>query len=382
MKRVLLPALILAALGAPLVAQEEEHDHAEMDHAAMGHEMGEMEMADDSAMPELPRVNDLLRVHRDEDERVVEVIVGPVSLPAGSGHLRTPIQMIELGVEGWMHGFSWEMRDVDGNVLPERLLHHVNLIDPDSRELFSPIARRIMAAGRETKEEGVPGVLGYPLLDGNRVLVNAMFAALADEAYDEAYLHISLPFTPSDDPGFIRPRNVFPFYLDVMGPVGDKEFALPPGTHGRTWEGSPAVSGRLLALGGHLHDYADWIRLEDLTTGEVLWDAEPVKDENGLVSEVPIGSLWWRGGVKIDAGHEYRISVQYTNPLDVPAPDAAMGAIGGVILADGAEWPEFDREDPAYVADLRNTLNKPNESHEHGHAATMEGMSEGHSGSS
>ena len=27
-----------------------------------------------------------------------------------------------------------------------------------------------------------------------------------------------------------------------------------------------------------------------------------------------------------------------------------------------------------YAQDLRNTLNKPNESHEHGHAATMEGM--------
>ena len=372
MKRTLVNAVALLALGLPVGAQEAEHDHAEVDHAAMGHEMGDMEMVDESAAPELPTENDLLRVQRDDDARVVEVIVGPVSLPAGSGHLRTPIQMIELGVEGWMHGFSWEMRDAAGNVLPERLLHHVNLIDPDNRELFSPIARRIMAAGRETKKEGVPGVLGYPLGPGNRVLVNAMFASLDDEGYEEAYLHISLPYTPADDPGFIRPRNVYPFYLDVMGPVGDKEFPLPPGTHGMSWEGSPAVSGRLLALGGHLHDYADWIRLEDVTTGKVLWETEPVKDDAGLVSEVPIGNLWWRGGIKIRADHQYRISVQYTNPLDGPAPDAAMGAIGGVILADSAEWPEFDRENPAYVEDLRNTLNKPNESHEHGHAATME----------
>jgi hypothetical protein len=364
MKRTFFLIAMMAAAVAPLRAQEAEHDHAAMDHAAMGHEMPEA--VDESGPPVLPTVNDLLRVERLAGETILEVIVGPVSLPQGTSHLRTPIQMIELGIEGWMHGFSWEMRDVDGNVLPERLLHHVNLIAPDSRELFSPIARRIMAAGRETKKEGVPGVLGYPLRPGNRVLVNAMFASLPDASYDEAYLHIQIPYTPADDPGFIRPRNVYPFYLDVMGPVGDKEFPLPPGTHGRTWEGTPAVSGRLLALGGHLHDYGDWIRLEDVTMGRVLWEGEPVKDESGAVSSIPVGKLWWRGGVKIEADHVYRISVQYTNPLEVPAPDAAMGAVGGVILADNAEWPEFDREDPDYVQDLRNTLNKPNESHEHG----------------
>jgi hypothetical protein len=363
MKRLFPLVLVFASGFAPLDAQEAEHDHAAMDHAAMGHEMPGT-AAD--APPVLPTVNDLLRVQRLDGERVLEVIVGPVSLPQGTSHLRTPIQMIELGIEGWMHEFSWEMRDADGNALPDRLLHHVNLIDPDSRELFSPIARRIMAAGRETKKEGVPGVLGYPLKPGNRVLVNAMFASLPEASYDEAYLHIQLSYTPSDDPGFIRPRDVYPFYLDVMGPVGDKEFPLPPGTHGRTWEGSPAVSGRLLALGGHLHDYGDWIRLEDVTTGKVLWEGEPVKDESGAVSSVPVGKLWWRGGVKIEVDHVYRISVQYTNPLDVPAPDAAMGALGGVVLADHAQWPEFDREDPEYMQDLRNTMNKPNESHEHG----------------
>ncbi|MDH3732904.1 MAG: hypothetical protein OEU54_05190 [Gemmatimonadota bacterium] len=368
MRRRWVTSILAGAIAcSPAVAQEVEQDHAAMDHAAMGHETGEV--IDESAPPELPIVNDLLRIAHDQENRVVEVIVGPVSLPAASGHLRTPIQMIELGIEGWMHGFSWEMRDAAGDVLPERLLHHVNLIDPDSRELFSPIARRIMAAGRETKGEGVPGLLGYPLQPGNRVLVNAMFASLPDAGYDEAYLHISLPYTPADDPGFIRPRNVYPFYLDVMGPVGDKEFALPPGTHGRTWEGRPAVSGRLLALGGHLHDYGDWIRLEDLTTGKILWEGKPVMGDGGAVESVPTGKLWWRGGARIDADHTYRISVQYTNPLDVPAPDAAMGAIGGVILSNDARWPEFDRDDPDYLEDLRNTLNKPNESHEHGAAA-------------
>jgi hypothetical protein len=268
------------------------------------------------------------------------------------------------------------MRDADGNALPDRLLHHVNLIDPDNRELFSTIPRRVMAAGRETKSEKMPGLLGYPLAAGTRVLISAMFAPLADASYEGVYLHIELDYTPADDHGWIRPRNVFPFYLDVMGPVGEKEFPLPPGTHGMSWEGSPAIDGRILAIGGHMHDHADWIRLEDVTAGKVVWESEPELADDGGVTGVPTGKLWWRGGVRIYRDHVYRISVQYTNPLEGPAPDGAMGALGGILLAGGDAWPEFDRMDPDYIADLRNTLEKPNEAHDHG-AMGMDGMDMG-----
>lgn len=370
------PALgaALAALWlAPgwVAAQEMDHRHAASDSVDAA-----MEMAPDGP-PELPAESPLIRVEVDEDAGVVELVVGPVSLPAGGMHQRPPVQLATLPVEGWLHGFEWEMRDAEGSVLPDRLLHHVNLIDPDHREVFSPIARRLMAAGRETKRERMPGILGVPLEPDSRVLVSAMFASLDDETFDEAYLHVRLDFTPADDPGLIAPRDVYPFYMDVMGPVGEKEFDLPPGTHGRSWEGRPAVDGRLLAVGGHMHDYADWIRLEDVTEGKVVWETEPRTDEDGRVSAVPTGKLWWRGGVRIHADHMYRISVQYTNPLDGPAPDGAMGALGGVILADRSNWPAFDREDEAYATDLRNTLEKPNEAHDHGAMGDMGGMSAG-----
>jgi len=370
--RALRPAILGLALSpATLPAQEMGHAHAPTDTTAVA-----METAP-AGPPSLPAESPLVRVEVDESARVVELVVGPVSLPAGGMHQRPPVQLATLPVEGWLHGFEWEMRDAAGNVLPDRLLHHVNLIDPDHREVFSPIARRLMAAGRETKRERMPGLLGVPLEPDSRVLVSAMFASLDDEAFDEAYLHVRLDYTPAGDPGLIAPRDVYPFYMDVMGPVGEKEFDLPPGTHERSWEGSPAVDGRLLAIGGHVHDYADWIRLEDVTTGKVVWETEPAADENGRVSAVPTGKLWWRGGARIYADHVYRISVQYTNPLDAPAPDGAMGALGGVVLADRSNWPAFDRQDEAYATDLRNTLEKPNEAHDHGAMGDMAGMSGG-----
>lgn len=368
--RALRPAIVALSL-APVALAGQEMDHR---HAAPDTTDATMERAP-AGPPALPAESPLVRVELDESARVVELVVGPVALPAGGMHHRTPVQLATLPVEGWLHGFEWEMRDAAGDVLPDRLLHHVNLIDPDHREVFSPIARRLMAAGRETKRERMPGVLGVPLEPDSRVLVSAMFASLDEESFEEAYLHVRLDYTPADDPGLIAPRDVYPFYMDVMGPVGEKEFDLPPGTHERSWEGSPAVDGRLLAIGGHMHDYADWIRLEDVTTGKVVWETEPAADEVGRVTGVPTGKLWWRGGARIHADHVYRISVRYTNPLDVPAPDGAMGALGGVILADRSNWPAFDRHDQAYATDLRNTLEKPNEAHGHGAMGDAGGMS-------
>ena len=352
---------------APATHAAQEHAHGASARAGDAH-------ADDSAPPRLPAASPLIDVRVHAADREFEIVVGPVSLPAGGPHLRPPVQLAEVPVAGWMHGFSWQMKDGEGNPLPERLLHHVNLIDPDNRELFSAVPRRVLAAGRETKSEFLPGALGYPLAPGTRVLVSAMFAPLAAASHDEAFLHIRLPYTPFDDPGLIGPVDIYPFYLDVMGPVGEKEFPLPPGTHGMSWEGSPAVDGRILGIGGHLHDYGDWIRLEDVTAGKVIWETGPEVDGEGRTVGVPTSRLWWRGGVRVRKDHVYRISVQYSNPLGHPAPDGGMGAIGGIIIAADEDWPEFSREHPDYVQDLRNTLEKPNEAaHGHGHASRSDG---------
>lgn len=316
--------------------------------------------------PPLPERSDFARVVEHLDRNEVEIVVGPVELPAGAGHLRLPIQLVEIPVAGWLHGFQWEIRDAAGRELPNRLLHHVNLVDPDNRELFGPVPRRVMAAGRETDRERIPRLLGYPVEAGTRLLVVSMFANATERDYPRAYLHVRLFYSAEDD-RWIRPRTVYPFYLDVMGFVGPKSFPLPPGKATRAWEGSPAIDARILGIGGHLHDYATALRLVDVTAGKTLWEAEPERDERGRVIGVPTARYWWRGGLPIHKDHVYRIEVEYHNPTDRPAPDGAMGAIGGVVWASGdADWPALDRGDPDYVADLRNTLEEPFRSAGHG----------------
>lgn len=350
-----LGALVLFALAPSVLAQDSDT---------------RVTLADAEARvpPALPvDRNEFVEVRTDAEERVVEFVIGPLELEAGLKHLRLPIQMAEFPIDGWLHGFEIEMLDARGNAIPLELLHHVNFIDPDKRELFSAISRRVMAAGRETDTERLPRLIGYPIADGDRMLIASMFANPLGEDFDDANLHVRFFYSTEAD-GFLQPRNIFPFYLDVVGPIGHKDFAIPPGKTTKYWEGRPAVDGRILAIGGHVHDYATALSLVDMTTGKTVWGVVPETDGTGRVTGVPSKKFFWTLGKKIEADHVYRVVVEYDNPLDEPAAEGGMGAIGGVVwVGKDVSWPEFDRTDAMYIEDLTGTLTAPDRMRGHGH---------------
>jgi hypothetical protein len=334
--------------------------------------------------PEAPAVtvdsDESLTLIDHPSEGALEFVIGPVDLPADGPHIRLPMQWGKMPFDAYMHGFEWEMRSGDGELLPPDLLHHVNLIDPDNRELFSPISRRILAAGRETQKEEIPKVIGFPLEEDGRILIATMFGNPLGEDFEDVYLHFKILYSGAGE-GFIKPKAVYPFYVDVMGFTDVKDFEVPPGHTVRTYKVRPGVDARILGIGGHVHDYATELRFEDVTTGKVLWRAEPDVNESGRVVGLPSSKFILQLGKKIYKDHEYQIVVEYENPLDVPAPDMGMGALGGVvaIMGDG-EWPAYDPNDPDYVLDLNNTITAPDrmEGHHgggHGHGtSTMDDM--------
>lgn len=333
--------------------------------------------------PEAPAVtvdsDDYLTLIDHPSEGALEFVIGPVDLPADGPHIRLPMQWAKIPFDAYMHGFEWEMRDGSGELLPPDLLHHVNLIDPDNRELFAPISRRILAAGRDTQKEEIPRILGFPLEEDGRILVATMFANPGDADYEDVYLHFKIRYSRAGE-GLITPKAVYPFYVDVMSFTDVKDFEVPPGHTVRSRTVRPGVDARILGIGGHVHDYATELRFEDATTGDVLWRAEPEVNESGRVIGIPSSKFLLQLGKKIYKAHEYRIVVEYENPLDYPAPDMGMGAIGGIvaIMGDG-EWPAYDPNDPEYVLDLNNTITAPDRMGGHGHGGghgpkPMEGM--------
>lgn len=328
--------------------------------------------AEDSAAFDRPPIagvaGDLVSVSIDSVANRIDLTIGPVALPAGLPGLRLPIQLAELPLHGWLRGFDWEIRDSRGRVHSPDLLHHFNLIDPDRRELFSPVARRVLAFGRETEGQKLPALVGYPLQSGTRALLVTMFANPGSESIDSAYLHLRLDYTPYKRA--IQPLSVFPFHLDVAGPVGEKDFPVPPGRTVTAWEGSPAVDARILAIGGHVHDYARVLRLEDITTGDVIWTAD-LDEADGRVRGVSRTMAWKRGGIALYAAHRYRALVEYDNPTTQPTLHGGMGVIGGIALVrDG--FPTFDRDNNDYTTDLANVISAPLRAqggHAHGHGA-------------
>lgn len=304
--------------------------------------------------------SDHIRVLDQADRGEMVFLIGPVDLPAGLSHdghvhgARVPLQVLELPRAGWIHGFVTDMVDSTGAPLEETFLHHVNVIDPGKRELFSPISQRIMAAGPETGEKELPPSMGLPVEEGQRLLVRAVFHNPTTADRRRLYLRIRFAFTRSQA-GEAR-AGVFPLYLDVKPPVGKKSFDLPSGVSSQSWEGRPAVSGRLLAAAGHMHRHGRTLRLEDVTAGKVLWEVEPEIDAEGGILDIPIGSFWKKGGLPIRSDHVYRLTVTYDNPTGATIPDGGMGTLGGVFIPDpGEKWPDVDPAHRDYLADLRHT---------------------------
>lgn len=306
-----------------------------------------------------------LRVYRDAGDLILDL--GPVDLPAHAMHdaIRQPPPLaIRVPVDGWMHGYSVGVFDAAGKLVPHAVIHHVNVIAPERRELFSQIMLRVAAAGSETAPVDLPPIIGYRLHAGDSLMVSAMLHNPTDRAYFGAHLRVRLKF--SDASWWRHPLSIYPFYLDVMPPAGGHSFDLPPGRSERYWEGRPAIAGRILAVGGHLHKYGVLLRLEDRTAHHVIWQAKPDTDATGDVSAIPVKNFLWSMGVRIYADHVYRLTAVYDNPTGAPIPEGGMGALGGVVWPSGSEaWPGVDRASAEYKYDVQFSWRRVPAEHEH-----------------
>ncbi len=284
--------------------------------------------------------------------------LGPVDLPAGATHhqvLQPRAQEVAVPGAGWLRGFRFELVDRAGRPVPQLVLHHVDLIMPDRRELFSPIMLRVGAAGQETAPVKLPFLMGFKVRPGEKILVTAMFSnEESKQAYQGVRLRVHIPFTAAGT--WLPPMSVYPFYIDVMPPAGIHAYDLPPGKSEKSWDARPATAARLLGVGGHLHRYGTLLRFEDVTAHKIIWEARPVVDRTGEVVGMPTGKFWWKGGVRVEPTHVYRLTAFYDNPTGHTIPEGAMGAFGGIlVLSHGSRWPAVDRSDPEYRKDVAVT---------------------------
>jgi hypothetical protein len=145
-------------------------------------------------------------------------------------------------------------------------------------------------------------------------------------------------------------NNVYPAWMDVES-CGNSGYDLKPGKNVTTGTVPVKYDGVLLGVGGHMHDYAKEIVLEDATRKETVATLDAKVNEHGELLSMPVVTFFDRGGYKLAAGDTLKITATYENPTGKILRDGAMGIVVGY----------FAPANDAAMASLRHKAAPPHE---------------------
>jgi hypothetical protein len=210
-----------------------------------------------------------------------------------------------------------------------------------------------MGAGSETDDATVPRTIGVPLTDGSRLGFYINWHNSTGRDLQGVSLKLTLLWTPKNQNP--RPANALPIYMDVNLTVGGTNtFDVPPGKSSKSYEFQLPVGGKLLAVGGHLHDFGTSVQLEDAETGKVLTSVLATRTADGKVTAVGRRLFGVRGaGLTLRANHRYRVVGNYDNPTGKVIPEGAMAHMVGLFVPDDlSKWPPIDPENETFRKDM------------------------------
>jgi hypothetical protein len=321
-----------------------------------------------------------LRVTVDSSRREVVVTAGPFvirHMPKNMDHgmmhemegTTTPLLRFEWPMAAWFRGFDIELADAQGRPLDSRLVHHLNVMNFNRRQLLYPAVERMVAAGSETGSVSVPKSIGIPMEGGYQLGMYAAWNNTGDADIEGAWLTVRLAWSPKNLAP--RPEDILPLYMDVSYDRVTDSYDLPPGKSSKSYEFTMPLGGRVLAIGGHAHDYAEFVSLEEVQSGKTIIMLKAETDSAGLLLKMPRKYYGVRGdGLKLTEGRRYRIRADYNNPTGALIPNGAMGLLAGAFVPDDyAKWPALDPNDPDIRADIAmlEKIGKPSGGGEGGH---------------
>lgn len=301
----------------------------------------------------------------DSSRHELTITSGPFDLPnmppmdshammdLGTSH-DTRVQLFSWPVDGWFRGFRVDLADASGKAIPRHVMHHLIMVNFSRRQLLYSAAERLMGAGTETDDEvSVPKTIGVPMKPGMKL---GMYVAWHNDTGKDlggVYLKLTMLWTPSNQNP--PPVNALPIYMDVNLTVGGSNtFDVPPGKSSKSYEFELPVGGRLLGVGGHMHDYGIRVRLEDAESGRVLTQVVAERMPDGKLVKVSRKLFGVSGsGLRLKARHRYRVVGQYDNPTGETRVKGAMAHMVGLFVPDNmSRWPAIDPGDPTYRRDL------------------------------
>jgi hypothetical protein len=288
---------------------------------------------------------------------------GPMNLPAHTSHGKMPQPpdlVWTVPLDGWLLAYTPKLVDAAGKAVPGQVLHHTAFWNENRADFLCPNKEEhIFGAGSEmTPWMPVLGY-GYRVQKGDKIRIETMVYNPTETSYDKVYLEVLISYQDLPSPESAATlKSYYPAWMDVKS-CGDSSYDLAPG---KTEEQGAVVvkfSGALLGVGGHMHDYAKQIVLEDVSRKETVAALDAHVDAQGRLESIPTKTFFDQGGYKFAAGDVLKISATYDNPTGKLLRDGAMGIVVGYFVpADDAAMSSLRRQ-------VTPTHGMPRMSHDH-----------------
>ena len=342
----------MASFAAQDKPAEPPHDMEDMQHGS--HDGGFMQ----GGMHHAVAKGVTLDAKVDAATHTIALRVGPITLPAHTSHMKMPQPpdvYWTISLDGWLLAYSPRLVDANGNAVPGTVLHHTAFWNTNRADFLCPNKEEhIFGAGGEmTNWMQVPGY-GYRVEKGDKIRIETMVHNPTGTSYDKVYLEVRIPYQPASgnaagDAGTVV-KSYYPAWMDAKS-CGNSGYDLPAGKSEKTGTVAVKYSGVLLGVGGHMHDYAKEIVLQDTTRKETVATLEAKVDEQGHLLSMPTVTFFDRGGYKFAAGDILKIDATYDNPTGKVLLDGAMGIVVGYFVpADDAAMAALRRNAKATTA--------------------------------
>ena len=331
------PKIVLLTIGLAFsqitasVAQQQQQDQP----AAPAHDMAHMRHDHGGFMQEGMHHAVAKGVKLDQQvdaaTHTITLREGPLTLPANTDHMKMPQPpdvFWTIPLDAFLRAYTPRLVDANGNAVPGTVLHHTAFWNTNRSDFLCPNKEEhIFGAGSElTDWMEIPGY-AYRVQKGDKIRIETMVHNPTTTAYNNVYLEVKIPYA---DPTAAE-KSVYPTWMDVQS-CGNSGYDLHAGKNENTGTVTVKYNGILLGVGGHMHDYAKQITLEDTTRKETVATLKANVDEKGQLLSMPVVTFFDRGGYKFAAGDELRITATYDNTTGKPLPGGAMGIVVGYFL--------------------------------------------------
>jgi hypothetical protein len=204
--------------------------------------------------------------------RAKTVRYGPYAVPpGGKNEFRAKIE--KPCDDCYLVGMVPGLEGADGspaNFDTMAMLHHAVFTSLGVPDQSCPgMPQRFFASGNERTPFVLPRGYGYRVQPGDRwgILTHLMNMRPQNQAE-----YVTVTFYYIEAPAHLKP--VTPLWLDVDN-CSDSEYSIPAGFSDTRWDFTvpPGLGGKVVAMGGHIHDDGIRIRATDETRGTMLCDS-------------------------------------------------------------------------------------------------------------